>query len=113
MKDNDNDLLDFEAVNPLDAISDDEGDEDDDEEIEITKSLVKKWNQQLDKPTPKITRNILIAFKAAVNIHNSDSEDYKFSITDPKAFSELMLLVLKKFLFLCKSWLNTKLTLKE
>lgn len=120
LKDNDNDLLDFEAVNPLDAISDDEGDEDDDEEIEkevpsdddseeeptlgkvkgskieITKSLVKKWNQQLDKPTPKITRNILIAFKAAVNIHNSDSEDYKFSITDPKAFSELMLLVLKK-----------------
>lgn len=52
--------------------------------------------QQLDKPTPKVTRNILIAFKAAVNIHNSDSEDYKFSITDPKAFSELMLLVLKK-----------------
>lgn len=34
LKDNDNDLLDFEAVNPLDAISDDEGDEDDDEEIE-------------------------------------------------------------------------------
>ncbi|CAX40090.1 nucleolar complex protein, putative [Candida dubliniensis CD36] len=124
LKDNDNDLLDFEAVNPLDAISDDEDDDEGDKEeekeekevpsddddsdeeptlgrtkgtkIEITKSLVKKWNQQLDKPTPKIIRNILIAFKAAVNIHNSDSEDYKFSITDPKAFSELMLLVLKK-----------------
>ena len=38
MKDNDNDLLDFEAVNPLDAISDDEGDEDDDEEIERSSS---------------------------------------------------------------------------
>lgn len=87
MKDNDNDLLDFEAVNPLDAISDDEGDEDDDEEIEkevpsdddseeeptlgkvkgskieITKSLVKKWNQQLDKPTLRLQETYLLLLR--------------------------------------------------
>ncbi|KAL6454405.1 NOC2 Nucleolar complex protein 2 [Candida maltosa Xu316] len=120
LKENDNDLLDFEGVNPLDAISDDEGegeDEDDDEDvekevpsdaesegeepkasskIEITTQLIKKWNEQLNKPSPKIIRNIVIAFKAAVNMQNSDSEDYKFSITDPKAFTDLMMLVLKK-----------------
>ncbi|KAK6895391.1 Nucleolar complex protein 2 [Candida tropicalis] len=123
LKENDNALLDFEGVNPLDAMEDDDDEEDDNEDeekevpsdvesdneeesnrssktkeskVEITSQLVKKWSEQLNKPSPKIIRNVVIAFKAAVNIHNSDSEDYKFSITDPKAFSDLMLLVLKK-----------------
>ncbi|KAI5954429.1 NOC2 [Candida jiufengensis] len=108
LKENDNDLL--EGVNPLDAISEDEDEEEEEEEqpeleeeitephtnnkIEITTKLVKKWEEQLAKPTPKIIRNIVIAFKAAVNINKG--EDYKYSVVDPKAFTELMLLVLKK-----------------
>lgn len=116
LKENDGALLDFEGVNPLDAISDDEEEEeeevDEEEEdnskkskkakdveenkTEITLDLVKTWNKQLEKPTVKTLRNIIIAFKAAVNINNADDEDYKYSVTDPKAFTELMLLVLKK-----------------
>ncbi|KAI5962492.1 NOC2 [Candida pseudojiufengensis] len=104
LKENDNDLL--EGVNPLDAISDEEEEEEEEEvaepdapqdphdKIEITTKLVKKWDTQLQKPTPKIIRNIIIAFKAAVNINKG--EDYKYSVVDPKAFTELMLLVLKK-----------------
>ncbi|KAK6456068.1 Noc2p family-domain-containing protein [Scheffersomyces xylosifermentans] len=117
LKENDGDLLDFEGVNPLDAVSDDEeeAEEDEDEETdkktkktkkdkessetkktEITMELVKTWTSQLNKPTTKTIRNVVIAFKAAVNINNADDEDYKYSVTDPKAFSELMLLVLKR-----------------
>lgn len=48
----------------------------------------------MEKPTPKVIRNIIIAFKAAVNINSG--EDYKYSVVDPKAFTELMLMVLKK-----------------
>ncbi|KAG7662645.1 NOC2 [[Candida] subhashii] len=116
LKENDNDLLDFEGVNPLEAMGEEDSDEEmDDEEaaedeeeqqpkgkkdagskVEITLQLVKKWDEQLQKPSPKIIRNITIAFKAAVNINKSDEEDYKYSITDPNAFSSLMLLVLKK-----------------
>lgn len=114
LKENDNQLLDFEGVNPLEAMSDDDDEEQDDEEeaeiedkgdvapltskapnkVEITTQLVEKWSKQLEKPTPKVIRNIIIAFKAAVNINSG--EDYKYSVVDPKAFTELMLMVLKK-----------------
>lgn len=120
LQENDKDLLDFEGVNPLDAVSDDEEEEDDEEaeqeekadskaskkskvekeetskRVEITSKLVKQWDEQLNKPTTKIIRNIAIAFKAAVNINNANDEDYKYSITDPKVFNDLMLLTLKK-----------------
>ncbi|KAK6459969.1 nucleolar complex 2 protein [Scheffersomyces coipomensis] len=135
LKDNDTDLLDFEGVNPLDAISDDEDEddgeevEDDDEEdevkvkkskadktpeevkkIEITLELVQKWNEALEKPSTKLLRNITIAFKAAVNINNSDDGDYKYSVTDPKAFGDLMLLVLKKLPVAIQKLIKYKVT---
>ncbi|CAK7913969.1 nucleolar complex protein 2 [[Candida] anglica] len=122
LQDNDKDLLDFEGVNPLDAISDDESEEEaegeksaDEEKkdkkktkaaaaestgtkkVEITSALVKQWDTQLtNKPTVKVIKNIAIAFKAAVNIQNAQDEDYKYAVTDPKAFNALMLLTLQK-----------------
>ena len=62
--------------------------------IEITTQLVKKWGDQLSKPTTKIIRNIVIAFKAAMNINKG--EDYKYAMVDPQAFADLMIIVLKK-----------------
>ncbi|CAK9437255.1 uncharacterized protein LODBEIA_P16330 [Lodderomyces beijingensis] len=120
LKENDKELL---SVNPLDAISDDDedGDQDEDEDgdkemgeaaesdedvaaaaaaksdsskVQITTQLVKKWGEQLATPTPKIIRNIIIAFKAAININKS--EDFKYAMIDPQAFADLMILVLKK-----------------
>lgn len=123
LENEDRGLLDFEAVNPLDAISDDEDGEDDVEEeedvddqakeqeskrsqksktaalqdkVEITRELVKKWSLQIDNPTAKNLKNVVIAFKAAININNTDEEDYKYLVTDPIAFGDLMLLALKK-----------------
>lgn len=117
LQNNDKDLLDFEPVNPLDAISDDDEDDEDEEEeevenkktkkvfkkfeeqesekTEIDLSLVKSWNEKLKNPTPKMIRNIVIAFKAAININKASEEDYKYTITDPNAFSALMILALK------------------
>ncbi|GMG07005.1 unnamed protein product [[Candida] boidinii] len=62
LKENDRDLLDFEAVNPLDAISDDDEDDEEDEvavakneedkddmknTIEVTMELAKTWEQNI------------------------------------------------------------------
>jgi nucleolar complex protein 2 len=112
LKENDKDLLDFEGVNPLDAISDDEDEEEEEEEqpkekkskasqsdsdkTVIDLALVKSWSNKLKNPTPKMIRNIVIAFKAAININQASEEDYKYSISDPNAFSALMILALKK-----------------
>lgn len=119
LENEDKELLDFEGVNPLDAISEDEdeeeGEEEDDqseikdqskkakskapkavEKVEITRELVKKWSLQIDKPTIKTLKNVVIAFKAAVNVNVSDDGDFKYMVTDPNAFGDLMMLAVKK-----------------
>lgn len=118
LKENDKNLLDFEAVNPLDAISDDEDNEDDDDEdadddeekiekealkqtsnakrIEITKAMVAKWDKQLKKPTLKLVQNVISAFKAAVYINSSDENETRYLITESSAFSDLMFVGLKR-----------------
>lgn len=123
LKDNDKDLLDFDAVNPLDAISDDDDDADDDNDngegkefveeattnpkkdskkeaeptVEVTQKLLKKWSEDLKSDTPgfKTLKNIVIAYKAALNVDSG--EEYKFSVKEEKVFKNLMLLVLKDF----------------
>lgn len=111
LKENDKALLDFEGVNPLDAISDNEDDEEDDEEEEttevpkersekkkqqeITKLLVAKWDKQLKKPSVKLLQNIVSAFKSAVYINRSDENNTKFIVSDPTVFADLMFVGLK------------------
>lgn len=115
LKENDKNLLDFEGVNPLDAISDDDEDEDEDDEeenegkqideavqkstankTEITRQLVAKWDKQLQKPTLKLVQNVISAFKAAVYINSADENDTRYLITESSAFSELMFVGLKR-----------------
>lgn len=106
LQENDKDLLDLAASNPLDAIEDDSDDENDGdnydketstEKVDLTVKLVREWKQQLrDEPTLKLLRNVTSAFKVAVNINNLDTiEEYKYVITEEKAFHELMFVVLK------------------
>ncbi|KAG7195431.1 Nucleolar Complex 2 protein [Scheffersomyces spartinae] len=112
LQENDKGLLDFEGVNPLEAMGEldeeveeeeeeqGDGDDSDDDTVkndknEITIQLVQQWSKNLESPNRKIIRNVCVAFKAAVNINNS-TEDYKYAVTDPKAFQKVMLLGLKK-----------------
>ncbi|QLG70439.1 hypothetical protein HG535_0A03780 [Zygotorulaspora mrakii] len=113
---NDKELLDFNGSNPLDGIENEDYAEDEGEEvmknreehgeeqgskgsakIDLTLKLVKKWKSQAnEKPNLKLIRNIVSAFKVAVNLNRDDKiEDYKYSITDAKAFQELLFLALK------------------
>ncbi|AMD19613.1 HCL538Wp [Eremothecium sinecaudum] len=106
LKKNDEELLDFQATNPLDGISDEE--EEPAEELEkekkpeesgqvsVSLKMVSKWRKALkEKPTTKLVRNLVSAFKAAVNVNKDESANYLFAVSDAKAFQELMFLVLK------------------
>lgn len=121
LKDNDKDLLDFDAVNPLDAIGEDDEDDDDDDKaegddegrefvtenklktkegkkvIEVDLALVKKWSADLKSEAPglKTLKNVVMAYKSAIN--TDENEDYKFSVTEEKVFKNLMLVVLQDF----------------
>ncbi|CCE61956.1 hypothetical protein TPHA_0B02840 [Tetrapisispora phaffii CBS 4417] len=119
LKENDGDLLKFESVNPLDAISDSESDDQDkqadntkesEEEVEevnteeisskvdLTVKLVNEWRESLtEKPTLKIIKEVIIAFKVAVHLNDDEKvEEFKYTVTDEKAFEELMFLTLKE-----------------
>ncbi|SCU82832.1 LADA_0C08218g1_1 [Lachancea dasiensis] len=124
LQENDQELLNFEGTNPLDAISDGEDEDDDGEDMvdgsglkegvssksngqsddvdktttEVDLKLVKKWKKELGASSLsiKLVRNIVSAFKAAVNANREDLVDtYKFAVIDGKAFQELMFLALK------------------
>jgi nucleolar complex protein 2 len=115
LKDNDKDLLDFKAVNPLDAMSEDE-DEDEEEEgaaatqdaaavsgttarnaIVVDLNLVKKWRDDLrsEAPSVKTLKNVVIAYKAAINAEKGEA--FKYAVTEEAVFKSLMLVVLQDF----------------
>ncbi|CAB4253645.1 similar to Saccharomyces cerevisiae YOR206W NOC2 Protein that forms a nucleolar complex with Mak21p that binds to 90S and 66S pre- ribosomes [Maudiozyma barnettii] len=105
LQNNDKGLLDFGASNPLDGISDDENDKEVEkttgdqplQKIELTLTLVRQWKKTLrEKPTLKLLRNVSVAFKGAVNMNNDEHlEEYKYTISEEKAFQELMFVALK------------------
>lgn len=122
LQENDKDLLDFGASNPLDGIDDEDEDEDQEEaeveteekevekqeieaknnfagqqKVDLTLNLVKQWKKQLHtSPNLKLVRNVITAFKVAINLNKEESiEDYKYTITDEKAFQELLFVTLK------------------
>ncbi|QID85562.1 Nucleolar Complex 2 protein [Saccharomyces pastorianus] len=111
LEENDKDLLDFGGSNPLDGINGEDEDaeagkkitetseqvEHVKEKVALSLKLVKQWKTQLhDSPNLKLLRNIVSAFKVAVNLNKEENiEDYKYAITDEKAFHELMFMVLK------------------
>lgn len=106
LKQNDKDLLDFTATNPLDNVEDEESDNEsekaepaENEKIELTVTLVRGWKKQLrEKPTLKILRNVVSAFKVAVNMNDTEAlEKYRYALTSEKAFHELMFVALKTF----------------
>lgn len=109
LKKNDKALLDFEGSNPLDGIEASDDEDDDDEEaveapqkepqakrprIEITSALVKEWDTQLKTPSLEVLREVEMAFRAAVK--GASADNFKYVATDPKAFSELMVVGLRK-----------------
>lgn len=76
-----------------------------DDKIEVTMSLVKQWDADLDKsPSLKLFKNIIQAFKSSVHVNESNKDDgnlgssssYKYFITNEKVFEKLLSLTLKK-----------------
>lgn len=118
LKNNEKELLDFEGVNPLDAMSEDEDEEEEESEdeeedknekaaeaasvpakkqIDITKQLVAKWDKQLKgEPNAKTIQNVIAAFKTVVYINNSEKNETRYALNDPDVFGDLMFVGLRR-----------------
>ncbi|OJD35426.1 ribosome assembly protein noc2 [Diplodia corticola] len=73
----------------------------DDEEAaasnELTKTLVKKWSTAMtEKHSLRATKEVVLAFRAAAHLNEEDGKEYKYSISNPDVYHELLLLALNR-----------------
>ena len=105
LQENDPDLLDLEAVDleGLDetaSVSDDEAADlgaAPETKNEITSAMIKKWNKSMEEQhSLKATREVVMAFRAAAHAADEDDKSFKYSISSPEAYHELLVLALDR-----------------
>ncbi|PQE20719.1 Nucleolar complex 2 protein [Rutstroemia sp. NJR-2017a BBW] len=87
-----------------------EADEDEEDASEVTRAIVKKWNKAMtEQHSLRAMRQVVLAFRAAAHVNEDDGKEYKYSITNPEAYHDLLLTTLK----LVPEVLNHHLPVKE
>jgi nucleolar complex protein 2 len=87
-----------------------EADEDEEDASEVTRAMVKKWNKAMtEQHSLRAMRQVVLAFRAAAHVNEDDGKEYKYSITNPEAYHDLLLTTLK----LVPEVLNHHLPVKE
>ncbi|KAH8813304.1 Noc2p family-domain-containing protein [Xylogone sp. PMI_703] len=80
------------------AAQDDEEPSDDEtkDSDEVTKAMVKKWEKAMkEQHSLRATRQAVLAFRAAAHINEDDGKTYKYAISDPDAYHDLLVMALK------------------
>ncbi|KAK6612390.1 Nucleolar complex protein 2 [Botrytis cinerea] len=64
---------------------------------EVTKAMVTKWNKAMsEQKSLRAMRQVVLAFRAAAHVNEDDGKEYKYSITNPEVYHELLLAALKQ-----------------
>lgn len=79
------------------------GDElDSDDEVEgggkneVTKATVAKWQSALaEQHSLRTMREVILAFRAAAHVSDEEEQDFKYSISNPDVYHQLLMLALK------------------
>ncbi|KAF3934161.1 hypothetical protein ABW20_dc0103310 [Dactylellina cionopaga] len=130
LQENDSELLDFKMAeqDDLSAISDLDNEDEEEEEEEKTskkgkkdksddgrskivqKSQVEGWAKSLkEQRSLRATREVVLAFRAAVHIGEAEEKSFKYSIANPDVYHDLLVLALKEI----PEVLNHHLPVKE
>ena len=114
LQENEPELLDMDSDGGFDGLSDDVEDDapkkkkqkmsDDEEEDandfsnELTSATVKKWRTALeDQRSLKTAKEVVQAFRSAAHVSDDDEDQkYKYSISDPNVYHELLTLALEQ-----------------
>lgn len=104
---NDKQLLDFEAVNPLDAMDEADSDADESEddeqsakkpkEREVTRAWLESWDKSLtSKPTLTTLQNVIAAFKSVIlPADEAKSKKSAYVVNEPSVLADLVHVALK------------------
>ncbi|KAF8860097.1 Noc2-domain-containing protein [Acephala macrosclerotiorum] len=70
--------------------------EEEDDASEVTKSMVSKWTKAMtEQQSLRAMRQVVLAFRAAAHINEDEGKDYKYSISNPEVYHDLLLTTLK------------------
>jgi nucleolar complex protein 2 len=74
--------------------------EEDDDEVddgaEVTKAMVAKWKKAMtEQNSLRAMRQVVLAFRAAAHVNEDDGKEYKYTISSPEVYHELLLITLK------------------
>lgn len=70
-------------------------DEEDGDESEVTKAMVAKWKKAMvEQHSLRAMRQVVLAFRAAAHVNEDDGKEYKYTITNPQVYHELLLTTL-------------------
>lgn len=122
LKENDPDVLDFDEdadLAEVDELSESEADEqpkkkkkkktkkgstEDDEASEdetkdgdeVTKAMVKKWEKAMrEQHSLRATRQVVLAFRSAAHMNDDEGKTYKYAISNPDVYHEILSTTLK------------------
>ncbi|KAI9868176.1 MAG: Nucleolar Complex 2 protein [Trichoglossum hirsutum] len=63
---------------------------------EVTAALVMKWRTALiENNSLRAMRQVVLAFRAAAHVNEDDGKEYKYTISDPDVYNDLLILALK------------------
>jgi nucleolar complex protein 2 len=87
-----------------------EEDDEIDDSAEVTKAMVAKWKKAMtEQHSLRAMRQVVLAFRAAAHVNEDEGKQYKYAISSPEVYHELLLVTLKHV----PEVLNHHLTVKE
>ncbi|RDL33096.1 Uncharacterized protein BP5553_08535 [Venustampulla echinocandica] len=76
--------------------ADDMSDEEVADSAEVTKGMVAKWTAAMTKEhSLRAMRQVVLAFRAAAHVNEDDGKEYKYTISNPDVYHDLLLTTLK------------------
>ncbi|KAG9604149.1 Noc2-domain-containing protein, partial [Aureobasidium melanogenum] len=103
MQENEPEALNFEDAD-LGEIDELSGDDEDErpskkqkgEGNEVTKQMIAKWQKAMTtQHSLRATKEVVLAFRAAAHVSDEEDKVFKYSISDPQAYHELLVVALK------------------
>jgi len=73
-----------------------ESEEEVEDSAEVTKDMVKKWTKAMkEQYSLRAMRQVVLAFRAAAHVNEDEGKEYKYSISNPEVYHELLVSTLK------------------
>ena len=74
-----------------------ESEEEIDDSAELTKAMVAKWKKAMkEQHSLRAMRQVVLAFRAAAHVNEDDGKEYKYTISSPDVYHDLLLTTLKQ-----------------